>query len=66
MKEHFKNAKKFVADHKYEFTIGAITVGAIGVLAAVKLMSENDVKIESTDVSAIEGVQDNGDANIEG
>lgn len=65
MKEHFENAKKFVVDHKYEFTIGVIAVGAIGALAAVKLMSGTDVEIESTDVAAIENVPDDVDPNVE-
>lgn len=65
MKEHLKNAKKFIIDHKYEFTVGAIVVGAVGALAAVKLMSVSDAEIDATNVEAIEDVPDDGDSTVE-
>lgn len=65
MKEHFENAKKFVVDHKYEFTVGVIATSAIGALVAMKLMSGTDAEIESTDVTEIENAPDDGDSNVE-
>ena len=61
MKEQFKKAKKFVADHKYEFTVGAIVVGAVTALAIVKRTSESDTPIDVTEPKAIEDSSDDAD-----
>lgn len=65
MKEHLENGKKFIIDHKYEFTVGLIATAAIGALAAVKIFSTNNVEIDATDVDAIEDVPDDGNSASE-
>ena len=62
MKEHRNKAKKFMADHKYEITVGLIVIGAVSALVAVKTMSDNDTEINTTDVEAIDDASDNGDS----
>lgn len=62
MKEHLNKAKKFVADHKYEITVGLIVVGAVSALVAVKTLSDNDTEIHTTEVEAIDDASDNGDS----
>lgn len=54
MKEQFEKAKKFMVDHKYEFTVGAIVVGAVTALAVVKCIGEPDELIDVTEPEAIE------------
>ena len=61
MKEQFEKAKKFVVDHKYEFTVGAIVVGAVTALAIVKRTSESDTPIDVTEPKAIEDSSDDAD-----
>lgn len=58
MKEQFEKAKKFVVDHKYEFTVGTIVVGAVTALAVVKCMGEPDELIDVTEPEAIEDSSD--------
>ncbi len=62
MKEHLNKAKKFVADHKYEITVGLVVVGAVSALVAVKTMSDKDTEINTTDVKAIDDAPDDGDS----
>jgi hypothetical protein len=62
MKEQFEKAKKFVVDHKYEFTVGAIVVGAVTALAVVKCMGEPDELIDATEPEAIEDSSDDVDS----
>ena len=62
MKEHRNKAKKFMADHKYEITVGLIVIGAVSALVAVKTMSDNDTEINTTDVEAIDDGPDDGDS----
>ena len=62
LKEPVENAKQFVADHKYEFTVGAIVVGAVTALAVVKCMGEPDELIDVTEPEAIEDSSDDVDS----
>ena len=63
MKEHLNKAKKFVADHKYEITVGLVVIGAVSALVAVKTMSDKDTEINTTDVEAtIDDAPDDGDS----
>lgn len=62
MKEKFKKAKKFVADHRYEFTIGTIVVGAVATLAVVKCLGESDTQIDPVEPDAIEDSSDDVDS----
>ena len=62
MKEQFEKAKKFVVDHKYEFTVGAIVVGAVTALSVVKCMGEPDELIDVTEPEAIEDSSDDVDS----
>jgi hypothetical protein len=62
MKEQFKKAKKFVVDHKYEFTVGAIVVGAVTALAVVKCIGKPDELIDVTEPEAIEDSSDDVDS----
>lgn len=63
MKEHLNKAKKFVADHKYEITVGLVVIGAVGALVAVKTLSDKETEINTTDVeAAIDDAPDDGDS----
>lgn len=62
MKEQFEKAKKFVVDHKYEFTVGTIVVGAVTALAIVKCIGEPDEVIDVTEPEAIEDSSDDVDS----
>ena len=62
MREQFKTAKKFGADHKYDFTVGAIVVGAVTALAVVKCIGEPDELIDVTEPEAIEDSSDDVDS----
>lgn len=62
MKEHLNKAKKFVADHKYEITVGLVVVGAVSALVAVKTLSDKETEINTTNVEAIEDDPDDGDS----
>lgn len=62
MKDHLNKAKKFVADHKYEITVGLVVIGAVSALVAVKTMSDKDTEINTTDVEAIDDAPDDGDS----
>lgn len=62
MKEQFEKTKKFVVDHKYEFTVGAIVVGAVAALAVVKSIGEPDELIDVTEPEAIEDSSDDVDS----
>lgn len=62
MKEQFEKAKKFVVGHKYEFTVGAIVVGAVTALAVVKFIGEPDELIDATEPEAIEDSSDDVDS----
>lgn len=65
MKEQINKAKKFVADHKYEVTIGLIAACAVGALIAVKSMNDTNDVIDTTAVDAIDEGPDNEDTSIE-
>ena len=51
-----------MVDHKYEFTVGAIVVGAVTALAVVKCIGEPDELIDVTEPEAIEDSSDDVDS----